>query len=367
MSTDMMVESRQQSTPHDSRPNQAQEFMGRLTGDMSGAVAVALSIVGDRLGLFSAISNLGGATADELADAARVDARFVRDWAAALVSAGYLECDGSGRRFSLPAEHAFALAHEGGPFFLGGAFQQLSAMLGRLDELAEGVRSGRGVPQANYGPNLLVGMERLSGTWYAHQLVPRWLGAAPEMTAKLQAGARVADIGCGSGRALIAMAREFPRSAFCGFDQFEPAISRATGNAQAAGVAERVRFEVRDAAGGLPGGFDLVTAFNSLHDFDAPLVALKAIRRGLVADGTLLVLEANASDQLAQNAGPVGTILYGTSALYSTPVSLAAGGQSLGAMGLPERKLRSLCSEAGFGRFARLCEDPFNALYEIRE
>jgi len=248
--------------------------------------------------------------------------------------------------------------------FMGGIYQHLPGLIKPLDQLIQAFRHGGGVPQEAYDNEFREGMERISATWFENLLVSQWIAALPDVKAKLEAGARVADIGCGGGRALIKLAKEFPNSHFVGYDTFEPAVGSATANAEEAGVADRVRFERRDVHDGLTGHFDLITTFDVIHDIADPCGALTAIRQALAQDGTFLLLEINSAERLEENAGPIGAILYSTSVLYCTPTSLANGGEGLGTMGLPESKVQKLCAEAGFSSVRRLpFENPFNAVY----
>jgi 2-polyprenyl-3-methyl-5-hydroxy-6-metoxy-1,4-benzoquinol methylase len=341
-------------------------FMQRLMADMSGAVASALCFLGDRLGLFGALAGLGPATAGELAARTGTDPRYALEWLRAMASAGYVEHDPVSDRFTLPPEHAVALAWEQAPMFLGGAYQQLAGLLGPLDQLTGVFQKGGGLPEEAYDGHLREGMDRVSAGWFDHLLVQAWVPAIPAAAAALEAGARVADLGCGTGRALVNLARAFPRSRFVGYDIAAPALERARARAEAAGVDDRVRFERRDVAAGLPERYDLVTAFDVLHDIARPRAVCEAVRRALTARGTWLLVEINCAERPEANAGPVATILYGTSVLFCLPTSLANGAEGLGTLGLPETRIRELCQEAGFGRVRRLpIETPFNAVYEV--
>jgi 2-polyprenyl-3-methyl-5-hydroxy-6-metoxy-1,4-benzoquinol methylase len=189
----------------------------------------------------------------------------------------------------------------------------------------------------------------------------------PDVWAKLERGADVCDVGCGRGRALIKLAQAFPNSRFTGYDSFEPTIERANANAEAAGVAGRVRFEARDVSRGLPQRFDIITTWDVVHDAIDPLGLLQAIRKALKPDGIYICLEVNASHRLEENAGPIGAMSYGFSVLYCMTTSLAHHGEGLGTAGANEHKLRELCPRAGFSTVHRLpIEDPFSILYEIR-
>jgi SAM-dependent methyltransferase len=341
-------------------------FMGRLMSDMSGAVVSLMCALGDRLGLFKDLAAQGPATSEELAARTGTHERYVREWLSALASAGYLEYDPESTRFTLPIEHAPALAGEGGMMFMGGEFQQLPALARRVGDVADAFRSGAGVSQDAYDEDLWEGMERISAGWFENLLVQEWIAAVPALRERLAAGARVADVGSGSGRALLKLAEAFPASRFVGYDTFPRAVERATANAAAAGVSDRVRFEERDVHDGLPEGHDLITAFDVIHDAADPLRALTAIRRALAPDGSLLLLEINSSHRLEENAGPIGAILYGTSVMFCTPTSLAEGGPGLGTMGLPEVRVRELCARAGFSQVRRLpVDNPFNVLYHV--
>jgi 2-polyprenyl-3-methyl-5-hydroxy-6-metoxy-1,4-benzoquinol methylase len=344
-----------------------QAFMGKVVGDLSATMVSFLCSIGDRLGLFKELSAHGPATSDELAARAGINERYAREWLGALKSAGYLEYDAGSRRYSLPPEHAMALAQEGGPMFVGGMYQMLPAMAGPLDQLITAFRQGGGVPQATYHQNFWDGFERFSGGWFENLLIQEWIPAVPDVQAKLERGALVADIGCGRGRALIKLAQAFPRSRFVGFDNYEPTVGLATANAQAGGVGDRVTFQVLEVVQGLPDQYDLITTFDVIHDMANPRGALKAIRRGLKPDGTYLCLEINCADNPDENAGPVAAMFYSASVLYCMTTSLAAGGEGLGTMGLPETKVRELCTEAGFSSVRRLpLENPFNILYEVK-
>jgi 2-polyprenyl-3-methyl-5-hydroxy-6-metoxy-1,4-benzoquinol methylase len=342
-------------------------FMGKLVGDLSGAMTSALCHLGDRLGLFKDLASNGPATSAELAQRAGITERYAREWLGGMGAAGYLDYDPASQRYTLPAEHAPALAQEGGPMFIGGMLQMLPAQLGHLDQLAEAFRNGGGVPQSAYGEGFWDGFERFSGTWFENFLLQQWLPAVPDVQAKLERGASVADVGCGRGRALLKMAQAFPASRFMGFDAYAPTIELATQRARAVGVGDRVRFEVRDVVQGIPEQYDLITTFDVIHDMANPRGALKAIRQALKPDGSYLCLEINAADRREDNAGPLAALFYGASITYCMTTSLANNGEGLGTLGMPEGKVREFCAEAGFGSVRRLpLDNPFNCLYEAK-
>lgn len=343
-------------------------FVGKAVGDVSGMLAVVLSFLGDRLGLFRELAGGGPATSEELAVRAGVDERYAREWMRGLHAAGYLEYERESGRFSLPPEQAQVLAVEGGPFFLGGAYHTLMGELRPIDQLTEAFRLGGGVPQSAYPADTWDGMCRFTRPWFENLLVQEWIPAVPEVKAKLERGARYADVGCGAGLALIKLAEAFPRSTFVGYDSFEGQLERARKAAEEAGVTDRVSFELRDVAKEeLPERYDVVSTYDVVHDAVDPVGLLEGIRQGLTDDGTYLTLEINSADDPAGNVGPLATLFYGVSMVYCMTTSLAHGGAGLGTCGLPPAKIRELCHQAGFSRVERLpLDNPFNILYEIK-
>ena len=347
-------------------PERVQTFAGKVLGDLAGTMATVLAILGDRLGLFAALADGGPATSAELAERAGVSERYAREWLHGLHASGYLEHDRHYGSFALPAEHAEVIATEGGPFFVAGGYQALSGELRVLDRLTEAFRSGGGVPQAAYPDETFEGMRRFSRPWYEHQLIQQWIPAVDGAHQKLQVGARYADVGCGAGHALIKLAQAYPRSSFVGYDAFQTAIDQAQNAAEHAQLSDRVRFELLDAADGIPERYDLISTFDVIHDAVDPGGLLRAIRRALEPDGSYLMLEMRCADDPSENTGPFGTLLYGISILYCMSTSLAHGGAGLGTCGCPPSKVQELCAEAGFSSVRQLpIDNPVNVLYEI--
>lgn len=353
------------TTQQDIDQAKTQAFMGKAMTDVVSTVTTVMASIGDRLGLFKELAK-GPTTSAELAERAHVNERYVREWLGEMTSAAYLAYDPASQRFTLPPEHAPVLAQEGGPFFFGGAFQMVIAEIGPFNQLLHAFRQGGGVPMEAYGPELWEGQARFSSGFFEHLLVPVWLPAMEEVAAKLERGALVADVGCGQGRALIKLAQSYPQSRYVGYDLFAPTVEQATANAQAAGVADRVRFEQRDVSEGLPEQYDVITTFDVVHDAVDPRKLLRAIREGLRPGGRYVCMEVNGSDRLEENVGLLGSLFYGVSVLYCMTTSLAHQGEGLGTLGLPETKLRELCAEAGWNSVRRVpIEVPFNNLYEI--
>ena len=342
-----------------------EEFAGRVLSDLAATMATAFSILGDRLGLFRVLGE-GPATSEELAARTGLEARYVREWASGLMTAGYLGYESASNRFSLPREHAAVLADEGGPAFLGGAHQLVGELLKTLDPVEQAFRRGGGVLLDSYGENLWRGTERLTGVSFEHQLVQEWIPAVGGLGDMLRDGALVADVGCGAGVAAIQLARAFPRARIRGFDIHRPNIERAVHSAREAGVEDRVSFEQLDAIEGIPGVYDVITFFDVVHDSRDPLGLMSAARSALREDGVCVVLEINCHDDLEGNEGPVGTLTFGFSLLHCMTQSLAVGGAGLGTCGLPEQRLRELCLTAGFRSVGRVAEGPLDLLYEVR-
>jgi ubiquinone/menaquinone biosynthesis C-methylase UbiE len=341
-------------------------FTERVFRDLSGTYISAMCILGDRLGLFKALADLGPATSAEVAARANVQERYAREWLSAMTCAAYVEYDPANQRFRLPPEHAAVLAEEGGPHFIAGEYEQLPALLGVLDLLTTAFRQGGGVPQTAYHESLYTGLDRNSVVLYRHVLVQEWLPRMPEIQAALERGIDVADVGCGGGRALIALAQAFPHSRFTGYDLHAPTIALARQNAEAAGVVDRVRFVLLDAADGLPESYDLITTFIVVHDAANPRRLLRSIRAALKPEGTYLCVEVKASQKLEKNIGPMGAYCYSTSVLYCLTTSLAEGGEGLGTAGMPVSKVQELCTEAGFSSVRRLPIDlPFRQVFAI--
>ena len=341
-------------------------FMHKIVGDLGGMTATIMCMIGDRLGLFKDLAANGPATSAEMASRAGINERYAREWLGGMASAGYLEYDPTSSRFTLPAEHAPALAQEAGPMFLGGIYQMLPSQLGLFDQLIHAFQQGGGIHQSAYDDNMWDGLDRFTNSWFENLLLQQWIPAMPGVQSKLERGVSVADVGCGRGRALIKLAQAFPNSRYVGFDVFGPTIAKATANAEAAGVADRVSFQEQDVSKGLPEEYDVITTFDVVHDAVDPRGLLRVIRQSLKPDGSYVLVDINCSDKLEENAGPLGSLFHGISILYCMTTSLAGGGEGLGTLGLPESKVRELCAEAGFSSVRKLpLENPFNNIYEV--
>jgi SAM-dependent methyltransferase len=346
---------------------EVERFALQAVEDFSGMMTVALCHLGDRLGLFRDLAENGPATADELAVRTRIHTRYAAEWLRGLAAPGYLDHDDRTGRYELSPEHAVVLAVEGSPAFLGGGYQLFGALLEPIERVARAFREGGGAGQEVYDADWWVGLERFTNCWFESFLLQEWVPAMPEVRERLEAGCDYADVGCGSGRALIKLAGAFPRSRFVGYDVFPAQVELARTNVAAAGLADRVRVEAADAVAGLPERYDVISTYDVVHDAVDPLGLLRGIRGSLAPDGVYVCLDINCADRHEDNEGPLAAIFYGFSVLYCMTTSLARDGAGLGACGLPEATARALCAEAGFSAFRRVpIENPFNNLYEAR-
>jgi SAM-dependent methyltransferase len=341
------------------------ELLGRFVNDFGAAGFAATVVIGDKLGLYQALA-AGPATAAELADRTGTHPRLVAEWLAAQAASGYVTYDPDSGRFGLSAEQEFALAHEDNPVYLPGAFQVMVAAVKDEPKVTEAFRNGAGVPWHTHDPDLFAGTERFFRPGYAANLVASWIPALDGVQAKLEAGAKVADVGCGHGASTLIMAHAYPNSTFVGFDSHQPSIRHAQQVAANAGLAERCHFEVATASAYPGADYDLVTIFDALHDMGDPVGATAHIRQSLAPDGTLLLVEPYANDRLEDNLTPVGRAFYAASTLLCVPHSLSEEpGLALGAQA-GEQRLRQVATDAGLRRFRRVAQTPFNLVYEAR-
>lgn len=340
-------------------------FMGRFVTDLGAVMHAATVVVGDQLGLYKTLAE-SPMTADELAMRTATDARYVREWLSSQAASGYVHYDGSSGRFSLDEEQTLALAVEGSPAFIPGAFQIAVAQFKAIPKIVDAFRSGDGVGWHEHDVALFHGTERFFRPGYAANLVAAWIPSLDGVEAKLKRGASVADVGCGHGASTLIMADAYPQSSFVGFDYHEPSIQHARKAAEAAGVADRVRFEVATAKDFPAADYDLVAVFDCLHDMGDPVGAAAHVRSTLAEDGSWMIVEPYANDRLEDNLNPVGRVFYSASTFICTPASRSQEvGLCLGAQS-GEARIREVVTAGGFGHFRRVAETPFNLIYEAR-
>lgn len=344
-----------------------EQFVMRALGDASAMQTVLFCALGDRLGLFKDLASTGAGTSVEIAKRTGLNERYIREWAGGLVNAGYLDYDAKQQTFSLPAENAVVLAEEDSPVFFGGMYSMFPSIANVFGQVEEAFRKGGGAPQSAYPDAFYDDMFRFTSAWFEHHLVQEWLPLVPDVVAKLNAGASLADVGCGRGLALIKLAQAFPKASFAGYDIYGPNVIAANERIKAAGLSNRIRIEERDVSKGLDDTFDIVTTFDVIHDAIDPRGLLRVIREGLKPGGTYLCLDINCSDKLEENNGPLGTLFHGFSVFYCMTTSLANGGEGLGTLGLNPKKLNELGTEAGFSAIEQVpLGDPFNTLFTLK-
>jgi len=344
-------------------PTKLDAFMGQAVMDMGAAMHAALVVIGDKLGLFKAMAGAGPMTSTELAAKTNTSERYIREWLNANAASGFITYDATTKRFELPAEQAFALT----TLDLPGAFHIISACFKDEPKITQAFRTGDGVGWHEHDANLFFGTERFFRPNYEQNLLSSWLPALEGVKEKLAAGASVADVGCGHGSSTMLMAKAFPKSRFAGFDYHSGSIEYARHVAGRDGLLDQINFEVASAKSyPANGGYDLVTFFDCLHDMGDPVGAAKHVLSTLVPDGTWMIVEPFAHDAPEQNHNPVGRIYYSASTMLCTPASLAQEvGAALGAQAGEER-IRDVVMTAGFKRFRRAAQTPFNLVYEAR-
>jgi SAM-dependent methyltransferase len=326
-----------------------EQFVGRLLTDFAGAAATALTVIGERLGLYRAMTGAGPRTAAELADDAGVHRRLVTEWLGAQTVSGYLTYDPAAETFELPAEHAMALSRPDSPAYLMGQTEIITSQYLMLEHLERALRGGGGIEWPAFPTNLFDGVERFFRTAYLHELPGTWFPAVPGLVDRLEAGARVADIGCGHGMSTLLMARHWPASSYVGLDFHERSIVAARANADKAGGPANVSFRVADATDPASGPFDVVVFFDALHDMGDPHAALRRAHESLGGGGIVVAVEPWSTDRLEDGIdNPVVRLGYAISTSVCTPCSLAQPpGYGLGNQGGPGKRLE-LLADAGF-------------------
>jgi 2-polyprenyl-3-methyl-5-hydroxy-6-metoxy-1,4-benzoquinol methylase len=352
------------TTPVDE--NKLNTFIGQMLSDLGGASSVAMVRMGDALGLYKFLHVKGPMTTPELAQTAKVDERYLREWLSHQAASNYLAYDPASSRFSLPPEQAMVFANEESPVYMMGGFDLMAALLENQSKVQAAFKSGGGVAWGEQAGCMFCAVARFFRPGYHNNLVASWLPALDGAMAKLERGAKVADVGCGHGWSTVLMAKAFPKSHFVGYDFHEGSIAEARAHADHHGVSANTTFEVA-LAKDYPGkDFDLVTCFDCLHDMGDPTGAAAHIRQSLKQDGTWMIVEPMAGDALQQNLNPVSRLFYAGSTMICIPTSLSQEvGTALGAQA-GETKLREVIGKGGFSRIRRATETPFNMILEAR-
>jgi 2-polyprenyl-3-methyl-5-hydroxy-6-metoxy-1,4-benzoquinol methylase len=343
-----------------------EEFMGQAVGDLGAAISGLMVYLGDELGLYKAMAGAGSLTSAQLAERAGCDERYVREWLGNQAAGGYVTYDAAADAYELPEEQALALADEDSPVFLPGGFAGIAAAWAGSMKFVEAFRTGQGVGWHEQDTRLFRGTERFFRPGYKAHLVAEWIPALEGVEAKLQAGAKVADVGCGHGASTILMAQAYPKSTLVGFDYHEGSVDTARKRAAESGVGDRVTFEVASAKDYPGTGYDVIAFFDCLHDMGDPEGAVRHSRSAIADEGTVLLVEPFAGDRVEDNLNPVGRAFYGFSTVICTMASKAQEvGLALGAQA-GEAAWRDIFTDAGFTRFRRATETPFNLILEAR-
>ncbi len=355
-----------QQGPRPIDPDKLMSFVFKAVGEVGATLNTALVVMGDALGYYRALADGRPTTPAELAERTGTSEHYTREWLAAQAAGEYVTYDPATGRYVLPAEQAAALTDETSPAYLPGFFQIAHGTVRDAPQVVEAAREGDGLGWHEHNTDVHVGCERFFRTMYNGHLIGEWLPALDGVVDKLTSGARVADIGCGHGASTILMARAFPRSTFTGSDYHPASIEVARTRAAAAGVGDRISFEVAPASGYSGTEYDLVTTFDALHDMGDPVGAARHVRETLGDDGTWMIVEPMAGDHVEDNLNPIGRAFYGFSTLLCTPASLSQEvGLALGTQAGPAR-IKDVTTTAGFSRFRAATATPFNNVLEVR-
>ena len=341
-------------------------FVGKMLGDLGGAMSVPTVRLGLRLGLFDALADAPATAADLARRAGGLHERYVREWALAQAANGYVDYDPASEQFSLSPEQAMVFHHRDSPVYLAGAFELVAAMIEAEPKVEECFRHGKGVRWGDHAGCLFCATGAFFRPGYVNNIVQAWIPALDGVEAKLHAGARVADVGCGVGFSTLLMAEAYPESNFVGYDFHEPSVDEARRHASEHGLGDRVRFEVATAKDIAEQGFDLITMYDCLHDMGDPRGCAGHMRRILAPGGSWMIVEPIAGDAPAQNMNPVGRLYYNASTMICVPTSLDQEvGEGLGAQA-GEAKLTEVIRQGGFESVRRAAEGPFNMVLEAR-
>jgi SAM-dependent methyltransferase len=348
------------------------DFMLRAVGDIASTLSAVLVLIGYRLGLYKAMALSGKPlSSEELAKKTNTNERLIKEWLANQVASGYIIYNASNAEYSIPPEQAMALADENSSVYILGAYQAIRSYFKDEDKFVNMFKTGKGMKWEEHHHDLFDGTALFYKPNYVGNLVSSWIPSLEGVEEKLKQGAKVADIGCGYGISTINMARAYPNSKFYGFDNHGPSIEQAKNQVRLEEEKERRKLgnivfcpaSANEESIGTD--YDLITFFDCLHDMDDPVGAMKYAKRSLKQDGTCMIIEPMAHDNLEENLNLVGRAYYAASTLVCVPNSLAGNGPALGAQA-GEKKIKAVIEAAGFTKFRRATETPFNIIYEAR-
>lgn len=341
------------------------DFVGKVVGDFGASLSSMLAYIGHKLGLYEALADSDGMTPAELATKTGTTERYVREWLVNQASGGYVEYTPSSGKYSMLPEQAVALTDDQSPFYVGGGFYVIKAMLNAQPRITEYFKNGGGMLWGEHDEDLFVGTEKFFRPGYTMHLVNEWIPAMTGVKEKLEAGAKVADVGCGHGASTIIMAKAFPNSKFYGYDTHDKSIETAKKRAEDAGVADRVTFAVGNASELPNEQFDMICFFDCLHDMGDPVGAMKGAVNALAPGGSCMIVEPMAGDTVEENFNIIGRTFSGASTLCCMSNSLAQNGPALGAVAA-ESEIKKVATQGGFTEFRRATETPFNRIFEAR-
>jgi 2-polyprenyl-3-methyl-5-hydroxy-6-metoxy-1,4-benzoquinol methylase len=345
--------------------NKLNEFLTKAAGDIGSTYSAMLVIIGERLGLYKAMAEIGSTTATEVANKTGTAERYVQEWLANQAAGGYVTYNPTDNTFSLPPEHTMVLADENSPVYIHGSYQVVRSIFKDEDKFVEMFRTGKGLRWGEHHHDLFEGTARFYKASYIGNIVQSWIPSLDGVEQKLNDGAKVGDIGCGYGISTMIMAKAYPNSNFYGYDNHGPSIEKAKEQAKEEGAGNNIEFKVVSANEPIGNDYDLLTFFDCLHDMGDPVGAMKYAKQSLKPDGTCMIVEPMANDKTEDNLNPVGRIYYAASTLICVPNSLADNGPALGAQA-GERRTKEIAEKAGFTKFRQATRTPFNIVYEAK-
>ena len=342
------------------------EFIGKAVKEWGAAEGALITFVGDRLGLFKAMAGAGELTPEELATRTGTHPRIIKEWLAGQAAGGFVKYNPSTGTYTLPEEQALALTDENSPAYIPGFYQTLVSLFKDEEKIIEAFKTGKGLGWGDHHHYLFEGTERFFKPNYVANLTTSWIPALEGVENKLKkGGARVADVGCGHGVSTILMAKAYPNSKIIGFDYHRPSIEWARKQAEKEGL-KNITFEVAQSIDYPGDDYDLVTFFDCFHDMGNPAGAAKHVLQTLKKkNGTWMLVEPFSNDKLEDNLNPLGRLFYSVSSIVCVPASLNENGPALGAQAGEER-IREMAMSAGFSKFRRATQTPFNLVFEAR-
>jgi SAM-dependent methyltransferase len=343
-----------------------QEFIGKVVNEWGAAEGALITFVGDRLGLFKAMARAGELTSEELAKKTGTHPRIIKEWLAGQAAGGFVTYNRANGSYTLPEEQAFALTDENSPAYIAGFYQSLVSLFKDEEKIIEAFRTGKGLGWGDHHHYLFEGTERFFKPNYVANLTTSWIPALEDVEYRLKnEGSKVADVGCGHGVSTILMAKAYPNSKIIGFDSHKPSIEWARKQAEKEGLLN-ITFEVAKSTDYPGDDYDLVAFFDCFHDMGNPAGASRHVLQTLKKkDGTCMLVEPFANDKVEDNLNPLGRLFYSISSIVCVPASLNENGPALGAQAGEER-IAEIVKSAGFSKFRRAAQTPFNLVFEAR-